>query len=127
MEETKFRAFHLRRRRMLAVVEMDLSCGEISGRWLDGSMEDTGKLPIEACDLMRSTGMLDMKGTEIYEGDIVDDTHGRIGIFQSSLTVKWDEKEDSLGLVDAKGKRIPWKTHLQEVIGNVYQKRFYRP
>ncbi|MBN2125422.1 MAG: hypothetical protein JW821_14075 [Deltaproteobacteria bacterium] len=108
---------------MFEVQEMDLLHEEISGRWMDGRREETGRIPMDRCDLMQFTGLWDMRGREIFEGDIVDDTHGRIGIGQATLVVRWVQEEARFALIDDRKRRIPWNCHLQEVIGNIHENR----
>lgn len=105
---------------MYRVTSIDFSGKQISGAT---DTQPGEALPWDACELMQSTGLQDMKGRTIYEGDIVDDTHGRIGINQSTLVVKWNEQEAAFGLYDDKNRQIWWKPHLFEVIGNIYENR----
>ena len=120
MREIAFRAWHRNRQRMFGVISIDFSKKEISGV-MDHQAEEV--FPWDACDLMQHTGLRDMKGQPIYEGDIVDDTHGRIGIQQSTRVVRWNEEEVGFGLYDDKNRQIWWKPHLFEVIGNIYENR----
>ena len=123
MKEIKYRAWHYQRKRMFTVRYVDFSLNQVAGVWRDAGSEETGPVSLDSCRLMEFTGLYDMKGREIYEGDIVDDTTNRIGIQQSTLVVKWNEKEAAFFLCDPKGTTIWWKPHLQEVIGNVCENR----
>lgn len=120
MREIGFRAWHRSSRRMFKVSHLDLAKKEVSGV---ADQQQEAVFPWDDCDLMQDTGLRDMKGRPIYEGDIVDDTHGRIGIQQSTLVVKWNEEEVGFGLYDSRNKKIWWKPHLFEVIGNIYENR----
>lgn len=120
MQDLKFRAWHWNKKRMFLVKEIDTEKREISGFWAQDMNDNTGIVSFDSCHIMQFTGLIDIKGREIYEGDIVDDTHGRIGIQQSTLVVKWNEKEARFDLYDPRDRPIPWKPHLQEVIGNIY-------
>lgn len=123
MIEIRYRAWHWRTKRMLEVGSIDFSMNQVTGVWMDARSEETGPLSMESCQLMQFTGLCDMKGRDIYEGDIVDDTTGRIGIQQATLVVKWNEPEAGFSLHDPRGRTIWWKPHLQEVIGNIYENR----
>jgi uncharacterized phage protein (TIGR01671 family) len=105
---------------MYSVTSIDFSKKEISGV-MDRQAEEV--IPWDACELMQYTGLRDMKGQPICEGDIVDDTHGRIGIQQSTRVVRWNEEEVGFGLYDSRNRQIWWKPHLFEVIGNIYEHR----
>lgn len=120
MRETAFRAWHRNRRRMFGVASIDFSKKEISGV-VDLQTEEA--FSWDVCELMQYTGLRDMKNQPIYEGDILDDTHGRIGIQQSTRVVRWNDEEAGFGLYDAKNRQIWWKPHLFEVIGNIYENR----
>ena len=123
MKEIKYRAWHWQRKRMFLVQSIDFSLNQVAGVWRDAVSEETGPVTLDSCRLMEFTGLYDMKGREIYEGDIVDDTTNRIGIQQSTLVVRWNEKEAAFSLYDPKGNAIWWKPHLQEVIGNICENR----
>lgn len=123
MRQIKYRAWHRQKKRMFEVRAMDFFLNQVSGVWTGSESEETGPVDLDACQLMEFTGLCDMKGREIYEGDIVDDTTNRIGIQQSTLVVRWNEKEAAFTLYDPRGRAIWWKPHLQEVIGNIRENR----
>jgi hypothetical protein len=108
---------------MFEVQFIDFSRNRVNGVWIGGGSEETGPVSLDSCRLMEFTGLCDMKGREIYEGDIVDDSTNRIGIQQNTLVVRWNDKEASFSLYDPRGNVIWWKPHLQEVIGNICENR----
>jgi len=108
---------------MFEVRSIDFCLNQVTGVWTGIGSEETGPVKLESCQLMEFTGFCDMKGREIYEGDIVDDTTNRIGIQQATLVVRWNEKEAGFCLNDPRGRTIWWKPHLQEVIGNIRENR----
>lgn len=59
--------------------------------------------------IMQSTGLLDAKGREIFEGDFLLDENGEI------YEVKWYHLDDSLGFIV---NSDDWH---KEVVGNIYQ------
>jgi len=108
---------------MFEIRSIDFSLNQVSGVWSGAGSEETGPVSLDSCRLMEFTGLCDMKGREIYEGDIVDDTTNRIGINQATLVVRWNDKDAAFSLYDPRGKAIWWKPHLQEVIGNICENR----
>jgi hypothetical protein len=104
---------------MFKVRSIDFSRNQVTGVWTGAGSEETGPVNLDSCRLMEFTGFYDMKGREIYERDIVDDTTNRIGIQQATLVVRWNEKEAAFCLCDPRGKTKWRKPHLQEVIGNI--------
>jgi len=121
MKYIKFRAWNWNRKQMFEVRYIDFLKNEISGTWFRGDPEETGVLQLDSCELQQFIGFHDMNGYEIYEGDIVDDTCGRIGIPQSTHIVKWNEKDAGFCVYDYRGTNLPWKPHLLLVIGNIYE------
>lgn len=123
MDCAKFKAWHWNRKRMLEVQGIDFSRQEISCRGFGNDQPETGVLPLDSCELLQFTGIYDREGHEIYEGDIVDDTCGRIGIPQSTHVVRWNGENAGFCVCDYRGTRLPWKPHLLLVIGNRYEDR----
>ena len=80
MRQIKYRAWHRQRKRMFEVRSIDFFLNQVNGVWTGSGPEETGPVNLASCRLMEFTGLCDMKGREIYEGDIVDDTTNRIGI-----------------------------------------------
>ncbi|MCU0596300.1 MAG: YopX family protein [Desulfobacterota bacterium] len=123
MRQIKYRAWHWQKKRMFEVRSIDFTLNTVSGVWTGAGSEETGPVNLDSCRLMEFTGLQDMKGREIYEGDIVDDSTNRIGVQQNTLVVRWNDKEAAFALYDPRGSVIWWKPHLQEVIGNICENR----
>ena len=121
MKHLKLRAWNWNRKQMFEVQNIDFIKNEISGVWFKGDPQETGLLKLDSCEVQQFTGLHDMNGYEIYEGDIVDDTCGRIGIPQSTHIVRWNENEAGFSVYDYRGIHLPWKPHLLVVIGNIYE------
>jgi uncharacterized phage protein (TIGR01671 family) len=113
MRDIKFRAWNYKRNRM--ETRFTPCCGESP---INSELYyiTSGQTDLE---LMQYTGMEDSKGTEIYEGDIVESPN-------SVFTVEWT-KEGYWNAVKVSGvhlcstQTVYGKGCLYEVIGNIYE------
>jgi len=122
MREIKFRAWDKRNRKMLYNVDPDKIYMGLNGKLYNGL---NGENISDDFVLMQYTGLKDMNGKEIYEGDIV----------KKELTdgfKLWNEVEDPIGkvfyengcfYVGRKFKIALGGVIKCEVIGNVYENK----
>ncbi len=123
MREIKFRAWATEGGNMYYDVCWDMQGGIIAktkfGEELIGGKEDDGTM--QYCILMQYTGLKDKNGKEIYEGDIIRETHSSahiprwfVGVVEWCDGVgawSWEHGED-WGMI---------YSHGVEVIGNIYE------
>lgn len=118
MKEIKFRVWDEVIPRDLQEVEDGVATGEIvdweyvkkSSYLIDGL---NGKYPI-----MQYTGVRDLQGNEIYEGDIVKNAFGE------EYKIIWDEKRCQFIAVTTIEDGSEWYQNVSrslEVIGNIYE------
>ena len=117
----KFRAWHKELERMMSVQTIWLDEGEISELELDDSlMNDSILVYRDEVALMQSTGLFDVNGKEIFEGDVVE-------VFDSRYTVFYDTENASFRL---KPRDKRWNTDYMsnytheasfEIIGDIYR------
>ena len=114
MREIKFRAWDMNVKRMVYHFLLSSSGGLFA---LENPMTPQGddygvfaKIPIyEEAELMQYTGLKDMNGTEMYEGDIV---HCPNSPNYGKWAVKWHGHMWNL---------TPYDPPAHEVIGNIYE------
>lgn len=112
MRELKFRAWDKKRKRMFAVTTLNAS-GAVSV-----FIDDDGLylLPAEQIELMQYTGLKDVNGNEIAEGDILEDGEGEPIEYWK---VKFEDGK-FIGETQGVSEDIFELTDL-EVVGNVHE------
>ena len=107
MKEIKFRAWDKRDNKMRTPDRCGFYVGSSNGLAYDNEIE-----VCEEFELMQYTGLKDLKGKEIYEGDIVKTYRF------NRLIVQWDY--DQWGLFDGICNEQSIDDDI-EVIGNIYE------
>ena len=113
MREIKFRAWLKEHKSMIDVMEIDIDNQTIFYYWFgdhDGHFENFNKI-----DLMEYTGLKDMKGKEIYEGDILFESFSEeyFKVVFENGSFRAEDDKYSLDLEDY--------AHICEVVGNIYE------
>lgn len=123
MRAIKYRAWHWNKKRMLEVTLLDWTRNIVSGTWTGNPSGPTGELRLDACELMQFIGLVDRNGRDIYEGDLVEAVHGRIGVEQPVVSVRWNAAAARFLLYDV--DNTPVIDFLEEftVIGNIHEHR----
>lgn len=80
--------------------------------------EPTGQFahPIFFYDAMQSTGLKDINGTEIYEGDIVENRYKEIGFIKNSKDAFCFNRKERNFYLSGIGAGRPFK-----ILGNIYE------
>lgn len=129
MREIKFRAWHKKLQKILEIdsIEMDIyKAGKIST--LTGYDKDTwiNNINIEDIELLEYTGIKDVDGVEIYEGDIVEKEFMEPWLDDSKLIGVVEMIEGCWCVVNDKkkvAKNLWSETDVNRVIGNVYENK----
>ena len=120
MREIKCRAWLKEKKEIVNVEEIDFMNKVIN--YIDNDYENNRQEIIGACfediELMEYTGLKDMRGKEIYEGDIVK-------FLYSIFEVIWCNEKASFTLKNKKYKEflnfIYENNNGMEIVGNIYE------
>lgn len=126
MKEIKFRAFHKPSKKMFDVTNIDFrhkfvfSFEEIIG-YSKHPYFDYVCYPLKDCELMQYTGLKDVEGKEIYEGDIIKNINHNL-----ITKVCWDDQYSGYSLVNKNFvvSLLDYNPSIYYiVIGNIYENK----
>lgn len=119
MRDIKFRAFHKETKEMYGIRRIDFSVNEVI---VDKLIKEWGYpcVNMEKIEIMQYTGLKDINGVEIYEGDILfHPLQGRRKVYYP-----YSERVASYGLRDIDsgfGSTLQDSHAVWEVIGNIWE------
>lgn len=116
---TKFRAWLIKEKKMVGVIDLLLAGGGIiQTSCEDSDYDGLSKVVGRDCALMQFTGLKDKNGKEIYEGDILESDNEN---FATGVVVYDDGR---FAIKKPNGKIISYDHTIwtaYEVIGNIYE------
>ena len=122
MRETKYRIWDKTCKKMVAVRSIDFDYVDEEGYLEEGHVTAGHRcdlLPFDEVELMQFTGVNDMDGISIYEGDICEDPYeGTLGVVKFSegkFIIVWDNSGDDLFEVSDEVR----------VVGNIYEHGYF--
>lgn len=113
MREIKFRAWDRESGRLILFSFKDIDCGELPIVTDPDCIGSIDYLSLSDTPIMQFTGVLDSKGTEIYEGDVVSNAgqyNGEVQFIDGHFTFSKKYINDPLSFYGC-----------LEVIGNIYE------
>ena len=119
MREIKFRAWLKEKKEMIDNARPDFFCKQL--HYLCGNSaggQDVLGVSTEDIELMQYTGLKDIRGKEIYEGDIVTLHNSRYKVIFNTEEARFDLRDDEFEM------NIPFTNNnneRMEIIGNIYE------
>lgn len=118
----RFRAWHKAMQRMSEILAISYERQKVKIKHQQGITHMT--IPLDEAILMQSTGLFDVNGKEIFEGDIVVNKYGNVGYVaylqqEAGFVVVLKKSDYRLGHRNT-GESYDVATN-HEIIGNIYQ------
>lgn len=116
MREIKFRAWN----KVKSEMTQNLTLMQIGNGYGGLSFNQHGQADERFCYLMQYTGLKDINGKEIYEGDIIETSDGNCFVRYDEATTSYEvvfEDEAVISLWEA----AVYGSEKVEVIGNIYE------